>query len=1278
MTAKLAGAPALDAYLHQSFEVIQYVADNMPAIKAVAGHLTPVEDLVDFKATIDDLHAKLGLLVEASELIIQTTPAGIRLLLAPDAPSQRLVMGLGSASVKDASYFAKTTDFDALSRYVGEIKLITDQLTEDLAKRATKVELDAAVDGLQTQITDLAAVVASGARINEIIEGLAKGEYTDLVNSQISLLTSRVNDAEGNLAGQAITMGQLSSQVKTNAGGITALSQDLVSLRTQVSDTEAQLAGNTTSIHELSGRTETLEGKVTTQAEDLTQLSAKADNLASNISAQSDALHQLQTFASNTDGEQKSTANEVSQLAGRITVAEDGIAAGVEAMHSLSTELEATQAGLSAAATDVTKLKASITGTGNLLPNTAFEADTRAWTFFSHGTGWVASQLKLNLDPTRLPPALNVLSTSANGVPSGTAGIRSQRIPISAQTKYILSGYLAAENCTFAMEWRLFNAAGVQVGLGVVGQVTNVAPANNLVNWARVFNGVQTSADAAMLEVQLWVTNCNTAPPKVWFLRPMMEEAVGTQTEPSPWVPGVSGLEETMATAINELTVRVESTEAGLLAQAESVTKLQARIGNVVHWRVVTIAGSGNAASVGAPLEPTIRVLGDPNALAAYTFQRGLTLIRFSANGEIESATRFDTYASVTERRNLTAALEALGPNDDFLLVSENNHGIKDAPLTAAMERCGANLFSTISGSTPYALRGRGGIGKGGGIENFPTSENQYIDFSLTTVNDRVQGLGDQAVLSGVADAVQQMSTKVEEIAGEMTAVAAANTALSARTDGSEAALVNELIIRASRNALVTSQVNLMDSRLTSAETGLTAAATTVAGYETRMTNAEGAISSQTQKIDHLSNVVDGELAGTNETIAALSSKVDRQGDTITAQGSSITSLTSKVDDSKTGLAATASGLSGLTTRVSSAEGSLSSQATQISSLDTKIGSVSTSLSSESTARASADTALGSRIDTLKTTVDGNTAAITAEQTARANGDSANAASITSLSTTVGGHTASITTMQQSIDGVRARAGVMLDVNGRVTGWSLNNDGKSGTFDVVADRFSVSNPAGGDSLTWTGGVQIARSGAYMKVTGPGFGNAGQFIEWYGPVMQTWQCSEANALYYLKKDGSAYFGGSLSAGILKNSIATSIVSNTAQVETSPFGTNGRSKVIVASLFYGVNGTVNGNAAGYYNGLQTDAVITLYRSYAGGGWQWINAITVYGSCQADYDGEFKRTNITQRLDGAITMTDSLGGTGTFNYLLQVSNAHGWPTQMANGNTGNQRLTIVSTES
>lgn len=146
-------------------------------------------------------------------------------------------------------------------------------------------------------------------------------------------------------------------------------------------------------------------------------------------------------------------------------------------------------------------------------------------------------------------------------------------------------------------------------------------------------------------------------------------------------------------------------------------------------------------------------------------------------------------------------------------------------------------------------------------------------------------------------------------------------------------------------------------------------------------------------------------LAANASAITTLTNDVTGMQGTVTSNSEAITSLQDTVNDSSTGVVANATAITNLTTRVSSVEGVNTSQAT----------------------------------------------------------------SITNLTSSVGKNTSSITTQQTSINGLLAQIGVTLDVNGYVTGWKANNNGSSGTFQIVTDKFAIVAPAGGARTEYSGG-----------------------------------------------------------------------------------------------------------------------------------------------------------------------------------------------------------------
>lgn len=110
-------------------------------------------------------------------------------------------------------------------------------------------------------------------------------------------------------------------------------------------------------------------------------------------------------------------------------------------------------------------------------------------------------------------------------------------------------------------------------------------------------------------------------------------------------------------------------------------------------------------------------------------------------------------------------------------------------------------------------------------------------------------------------------------------------------------------------------------------------------------------------------------------------------------------------------------------------------------------------------------------------------------QSAIVDGDRVISERIDTVQTTVNGNTASIQTQQQSINGLYGQYFVKLDVNGRVSGFGTANDGTVSDFAVRADKFYIAPPEGagkGDSpfmvLTSSQTINgtVVPAGTYIK------------------------------------------------------------------------------------------------------------------------------------------------------------------------------------------------------
>ena len=205
-------------------------------------------------------------------------------------------------------------------------------------------------------------------------------------------------------------------------------------------------------------------------------------------------------------------------------------------------------------------------------------------------------------------------------------------------------------------------------------------------------------------------------------------------------------------------------------------------------------------------------------------------------------------------------------------------------------------------------------------------------------------------------------------------------------------------------------------------------------------------------------------------------------------------------------------------------------------------------------------------------------AQVVSEASARASADSAIASDVSGLTTRVGDAEADITTVQSVAADAQGRAqaiyGLRTNVNGHVVGFGLSNDGATGEFAILADKFLIVDPSNGstvaspfsviggttyitnarvgaaqiDSLsvnqltagsinvdfTLDGVMDIGQgkitfdNGVYMKVQGVAFGANNDLIEWYGPKMTIVACTKANAIMYADTAGNYHLGGGVTA------------------------------------------------------------------------------------------------------------------------------------------------------
>jgi len=312
---------------------------------------------------------------------------------------------------------------------------------------------------------------------------------------------------------------------------------------------------------------------------------------------------------------------------------------------------------------------------------------------------------------------------------------------------------------------------------------------------------------------------------------------------------------------------------------------------------------------------------------------------------------------------------------------------------------------------------------------------------------------------------------------------------------------------------------------------------------------------------------------------------------------------------------------------------------------------------------------------------------ITNESAVRASEDAALATDITNITTTVNGNTASISTVQSTVNGISARYGVTLDVNGYITGFQLLN-GTGGTeFKVKADNFKIETSSGDKtpfSVTadriefgadlYAGSYElIFDNGSIMLVQGVGFGANSDLIEWFGPSQAVSLCTKANATSYKATDGSAYFGGSLLAGTLTNGATSSSTSNTSEIVVGPFGTNGNYKLVTVGYNLFTSQVINWPGTCPSSPVTPSVTITLERSFNGSSWTTLvggNTSTGSYDCNAPL-GPGEPGSHTENIGGGFTFTDTNTSTADFYYRARIT------SRTLNTIPGTQKLSVISVE-
>lgn len=218
----------------------------------------------------------------------------------------------------------------------------------------------------------------------------------------------------------------------------------------------------------------------------------------------------------------------------------------------------------------------------------------------------------------------------------------------------------------------------------------------------------------------------------------------------------------------------------------------------------------------------------------------------------------------------------------------------------------------------------------------------------------------------------------------------------------------------------------------------------------------------------------------------------------------------------------------------------------------------------------------------------------------------------------------------------------------------------------------------GGRANFTGNINTGMGAGFRIEMGP---DDPEYVMWAGSGAKT----DSNAIFYLRRNGSGYFGGALSAGILRTSVTNPTLDANSQVTDGPFGTNGGPITVVCSYSYN---EAAGRDGGTYSasGPESEATIRLYRTILDSPEELVQTFSVTGATYIQNSAVFDEMSFYQRvIEGSITYTDTVGGSQdrTFRAVLVTRSLRTITFNPMPGGLGNsmsnirQSLSLITTE-
>lgn len=190
------------------------------------------------------------------------------------------------------------------------------------------------------------------------------------------------------------------------------------------------------------------------------------------------------------------------------------------------------------------------------------------------------------------------------------------------------------------------------------------------------------------------------------------------------------------------------------------------------------------------------------------------------------------------------------------------------------------------------------------------------------------------------------------------------------------------------------------------------------------------------------------------------------------------------------------------------------------------------------------------------------------------------------------------------------------------------------------------------------------------------------VEWRGPKLLVggvpdWaNIRKSNASSWTDAAGNEYFGGALSAGVLKTGVTNPdknpYAASSYPVTIGPFGSNGKAKNVVVSFALSAVSQSSSNPS---SPTQPQLSWQLQRKIDSGSWVTVSSGVFNGVVTSSFESEYpSHWDIDENCNGSFTFTDNTLSTSDFYYRVLVVS---YTRFHITSNVIGQTLTLVSTE-